>query len=84
MINKDRAIVDFRTIGGENRGIYYSETKRCLVYLPNHETIDDIYQTITHELVHYCLDVFDVTEEIDEDMEERVIFNLAWAELDLS
>ena len=30
----------------ENRGIYYSESGRCLIFLPNHETIEDIYKTI--------------------------------------
>ena len=32
----------------ENRGIYYSESGRCLIFLPNHETIEDIYKTINH------------------------------------
>ena len=50
--------IDLRINGydDDNRGIYYSETKRCLIYLPNHETIEDIYKTINHELIHYCLD----------------------------
>ena len=32
----------------ENRCIYYSESGRCLIFLPNHETIEDIYKTINH------------------------------------
>ena len=74
--------IDLRINGydDDNRGIYYSETKRCLIYLPNHETIEDIYQTINHELIHYCLDEAGESELMDEDMEERLIFCMQWAE----
>ena len=72
--------VDFRVKHDDNRGIYYSETERCIIYLPNHETLEDIYKTITHELVHFCLDKHDETDNMDEEMEERLIFCLQWAE----
>ena len=74
--------IDLRINGydDDNRGIYYSETKRCLIYLPNHETIEDIYKTINHELIHYCLDEAGESELMDEDMEERLIFCMKWAE----
>ena len=74
--------IDLRINGydDDNRGIYYSETKRCLIYLPNHETIEDIYKTINHELIHYCLDEAGESEHMDEDMEERLIFCMQWAE----
>ncbi len=74
--------IDLRINGydDDNRGIYYSETKRCLIYLPNHETIEDIYKTINHELIHYCLDEAGESELMDEDMEERLIFCMQWAE----
>ena len=72
--------VDFK-LGGENRGIYYDETHRCLIYLSNHENIEDIYKTITHEVYHYCIDEFGV--QIDEEQEEKLIFNIQWAEYSL-
>ena len=78
--------IDLRINGydDDNRGIYYSETKRCLIYLPNHETIEDIYKTINHELIHYCLDEAGESELMDEDMEERLIFCMQWAEESIS
>ncbi len=72
--------VDFKVKHDDNRGIYYSETERCVIYLPNHETLEDIYKTITHEVVHYCLDKNEENENMDEDMEERIIFCLQWSE----
>jgi uncharacterized protein YjaZ len=72
--------VDFKVKHDDSRGIYYSETERCVIYLPNHETIEDIYKTITHEVVHYCLDKNHENENMDEDMEERIIFCLQWSE----
>ena len=33
---------DFRARRDDNRGIYYGETKRALVYLGMHESMDDI------------------------------------------
>ena len=71
--------VDFKVKHDDNRGIYYSETERCVIYLPNHETLEDIYKTITHEVVHYCLDKNHENENMDEDMEERIIFCLQWS-----
>lgn len=75
--------VDFRVKHDDNRGIYYSETERCVIYLPNHETLEDIYKTITHELIHFCLDKNHENENMDEDMEERIIFCMQWAEFSL-
>ena len=44
--------VDFRIEKNELRGVYYSETDRCLIFLPMHDTIEDVYKTITHEVFH--------------------------------
>ena len=66
----DMCTMDFR-IYGENRGIYYDETNRCLVYLTNHETLSDLLSTMTHEVIHHCLSKLGVADEIDEDMEEK-------------
>ena len=75
--------VDFKIEKNDNRGIYYSETDRCLIYLPMHETIDDLYKTINHEVFHYCFDKAEESDNMDEDQEERLIFNIQWAELSL-
>lgn len=70
--------VDLR-IYGEDRGCYYSETHRCLINLNNHESIDDVYKTIQHELIHYCIDDLGENEHMDEGQEEALIFNMQWA-----
>ena len=46
-----------------------------------HETLEDVYRTITHEVIHHCLRDLD---NIDEDQEELLIFNMAWAEYSLA
>ena len=72
--------VDFRVEKNELRGVYYSETDRCLIFLPMHEDLEDIYKTINHELLHYCFEKADETDNMDEYQEERLIYNLQWAE----
>tara|TARA_R100000808_G_scaffold9592_2_gene26202 strand:- start:5002 stop:5241 length:240 start_codon:yes stop_codon:yes gene_type:complete len=62
----------------DNRGIFYEETGRIIVYLKNHETLDDIMSTIQHEFVHKCIADFD--ETLDDDQEEKLIYQMAWAE----
>tara|TARA_R110002020_G_scaffold233_4_gene1216 strand:+ start:4585 stop:4827 length:243 start_codon:yes stop_codon:yes gene_type:complete len=76
--------VDFKVKHDDNRGIYYSETSRVNIYLPNHETLEDIYKTIYHEVFHYCLDENNENESMDEEMEERLIFCMQWAEESLA
>lgn len=73
--------IDFKIFGKEDRGIYYHETNRAVVYLNNHESLPDIYKTIQHEVIHHCLRDY---EEIDEGQEELLIFNMAWAEYSLA
>ena len=63
---------------GEDRGCYYTETKRCVVYLNKHESTYDIEKTIDHELFHYLFDKLKV--KIDEEQEHKLIFYLQWAE----
>ena len=74
--------VDFRVRNTDERGIYYEETERAIVYLPMHESLDDIYKTINHEVYHHCFAHWDEVK-LDEDQEERLIFQLAWAHLSL-
>ena len=73
--------VDFKVFGKEERGIYYQETRRAIIYLNNHESLDDIYKTITHEIIHHCLRDYN---DIDESQEERLIFCMNWAILSIS
>ena len=72
------AIVDFK-IGGDNRGMFYSETNRCLIYLHQHESIEDLYKTIQHEIIHYILEKNGESDDMDEEQEEKLIFHVAWA-----
>jgi len=76
--------VDFVVEKNDLRGVYYSETDRCLVFLPMHEDIEDLYRSITHELLHYCFEKADEAESMDERMEEALIFNMQWAEHNLA
>jgi uncharacterized protein YjaZ len=50
---------------------------RVIIYLLHHETIEDIYATITHELIHYCIARYKMVD-IDEYQEHDLIFKLAW------
>jgi predicted SprT family Zn-dependent metalloprotease len=70
--------VDFR-VYGIDRGDYYSESNRCIINLNTHESIDDIFKTIQHELIHFCIDDLGENDDMDEDQEERLIFNMQWA-----
>ena len=72
--------VDLKVFGKDERGIYYQETHRAIIYLNNHESIDDVFHTITHEVIHHCLRDY---EEIDEIQEESLIFSMAWAEISI-
>ena len=73
--------VDFRATG-DDRGCYYEETHRCLIFLNSHENLEDIYKTINHEVLHYCIEGTNIS--IDELQEEKLIFNIQWAEYSLS
>tara|TARA_Y100000296_G_scaffold83965_1_gene116107 strand:+ start:121 stop:369 length:249 start_codon:yes stop_codon:yes gene_type:complete len=82
MANPDFCSVDFRTYG-EDRGAYYDETGRCLIYLSQHEDLNDIFKTIQHEVIHFCFSKLNEIDDMDEDQEEKLIFFIAWAELAL-
>ena len=61
-----------------DRGNYFNDTERVVIYLKNHESLDDLYKTIQHELIHHAIAKCKVN--IDEDQEEKVIFAIAWAD----
>ena len=44
--------MEFKLFGCDERGMYYPDSGRIVIYLSNHETIEDVYKTITHELIH--------------------------------
>ena len=68
---------DFRT-WGTDRGNYYPETDRIIVFLSPHETLDDLLSTINHEYLHYCIN--ESGEIMDDDQEERIIYIMSWAD----
>ena len=76
--------VDFKVQHADNRGIYFEETSRCLIYLPMHETMEDVIKTVNHEVYHHCFTILDEEDDMDEEMEESLIFNLQWAEWSLA
>tara|TARA_R110002020_G_scaffold257831_1_gene471476 strand:+ start:66 stop:290 length:225 start_codon:yes stop_codon:yes gene_type:complete len=73
--------MDIKVVGCDERGIYYGESGRIIIYLNNHETLDDILSTIQHELIHKC--IADFEEVLDEKQEEDLIYQLAWANYSL-
>ena len=75
--------VDFKIKYADNRGVYFAETKRALIYLPMHESIEDLYKTINHEVYHHCFEENGEADKMDEEMEEDLIFKLSWAEYSL-
>jgi len=82
-MNMDNLHVDFRTHSRscrDDRGCYFEETNRALVILPNHECVDDIIATIVHESLHFCMRD---EENVDEEMEEEIIFRMQWAYLSI-
>ena len=70
--------VSMEILGHGERGIYYPESKRIIIYLDRHECFEDILSTIQHELIHYAIDELNIT--LDEDQEEKMIYALSWAE----
>ena len=76
----ERLRVDFKinskTLTAD-RGVFYEETNRAVIVLPNHENLADILSTIQHETIHFCIKDED---DIDEEMEEEIIYKVAWAE----
>jgi hypothetical protein len=75
--------VDFKVRYADNRGIYFAETSRAIIYLPMHESIDDIIKTINHEVYHHCFEKIGEGENMDEEQEEDLIFKFSWAEYSL-
>lgn len=73
--------VDFKVCGNDERGVYYEETRRAIIYLNGHESIEDLLCTITHEVIHHCVRN---VKNIDELQEESLIFAMAWAEYSIS
>ena len=60
-----------------DKGRYYSETKRAIVYLFPHTQINDLISSINHEIYHHVIDGDEL--DLDEEQEECLIDKLTWA-----
>ena len=67
--------VSMEVLGHGERGIYYPESKRIVIYLDRHECFEDILSTIQHELIHAAIE----DQNLDEDQEEKLIYAMSWA-----
>ena len=67
--------VSMEVLGHGERGIFYPESKRIVIYLDRHECFEDILSTIQHELIHAAIE----DQNLDEDQEEKLIYALSWA-----
>ena len=67
--------VSMEILGHGERGIYYPESKRIVIYLDRHECFEDILSTIQHELIHAAIE----DQNLDEDQEEKLIYAMSWA-----
>ena len=71
-------LVDHRN--GQYKGMtHYEGKKRVIIYPHQHETLSDLYATITHELIHYCIERYKMVD-MDEFEEHDLIFTTMWAE----
>ena len=68
--------VNMEVLGHGERGIYYPESKRIVIYLDRHECLEDILSTIHHELIHAAVE----DQNLDDDQEEKLIYAMAWAD----
>ena len=67
--------VSMQILGHGERGIYFPENRRIVIYLDRHECFEDILSTIQHELIHAAIE----DQNLDEDQEEKLIYALSWA-----
>ena len=42
----------FSLDSSENRGLYFEDTQRAIIYVRQHETLPDLYKTMVHETFH--------------------------------
>ena len=59
----------------DERGIFYPESKRVLVNPSRHESLQEIYDTITHEVIHQALE----DQDFDETQEHWIIRKIMWS-----
>ena len=84
MLGKPLSMI-FSLDSGENRGLYFEDTQRAIIYVRQHETLPDLYKTIVHETYHHCFKELELegSDTLDEDTEERTISWLQWSTDDL-
>ena len=64
----------------KEHGVTLFEGKgRIVIYVQHHESLTDIYSTIQHESIHWCLEKYHHVD-IDEYQEHDLIFRTMWAE----
>jgi len=75
----------FSLDSSENRGLYFEDTQRAIIYVRQHETLPDLYKTMVHETFHHCFKELELegNDMFDEDTEERAIIWLQWSTDDL-
>ena len=75
----------FSLDSSENRGLYFEDTQRAIIYVRQHETLHDLYKTISHETLHHCFKELELEDKdiLDDDMEEKTITWLQWSTDDL-
>ena len=78
---KDSLNMTFSLDHGDNRGIYYEETHRSIIYPRQHETLADLFKTMVHETIHHCIEQLE--ETMDEAQEEATIFWMQWHDSEL-
>ena len=61
----------------ENGVTLFEGKGRIIIYLQHHENIEDIYSTINHELIHWCIGKYKHVD-IDEYQEHDLIFVAQW------
>lgn len=78
-MNMDFRLFDHRDDQVKGLTFYNGKKSRILIFLHHHETIEDIYSSITHELIHYCIDKHSMAK-LDEYQEHDAIFKVVWAD----
>ena len=74
--------MDFKTYDdrdSKEHGVTLFEGKgRIIIYLQQHESLEDIYSTIQHECIHWIIENYNHVD-IDPYQEHDLIFSVMWA-----
>lgn len=82
MENPAKMDFEFLSHSGDDYGEYFETTNRIAIYLrPHSECLENLFATITHELLHKLIGEF--IEDIDIEQEHKLIKYTMWFEQDL-